>query len=89
MILLEFSYSQDVLNKIKDKPNTRNIFRIQSDDSIMCGLYCIVFIEYMIAGRKFRLTNLFLLTNSLSKERQDNSKYFKGIYGNRKRKPLH
>ena len=27
---------QDVLNKIKDKPITHNISRIQSDDSIIC-----------------------------------------------------
>ena len=28
---------QEVLNKIKDKSITHNIFRIQYDDSIMCG----------------------------------------------------
>ena len=40
--------SQEVLNKIKDISMTCRIFRIQSDDSIMCGFYCAVFIEYMI-----------------------------------------
>ena len=29
--------SQEVLNKIKDKAITHNIFRIQDDDSITCG----------------------------------------------------
>ena len=42
---------QEVLNKIKHKSITLNIFRIQDDDSIMCGFYCITFIEYMIAGK--------------------------------------
>ena len=28
---------QKVLNKIKDKSITHNIFRIQKNDSIMCG----------------------------------------------------
>ena len=28
-----------------------NIFRIQAYDSIMCGYFCIGFIEYMLAGK--------------------------------------
>ena len=40
---------QEVINKIKDKSITHNIFRIYSDDSIICGFYCITFIEYIIA----------------------------------------
>ena len=36
------------------------ILRIQSDDFVMCGFYCIAFIDYMVA-RKTLLdyTNLF------------------------------
>ena len=30
---------QEVLNKIKDKSITLNIFRIQDNDFIMCGFY--------------------------------------------------
>jgi len=38
----------------------RNIYRIQSNDSIMCGYYCIKFIEYMFAGKNLiDFTNLF------------------------------
>ena len=38
------------------------IFKIQSDDSIMCGFYFIAFIEYMLAGKKLLdYTNLFSL----------------------------
>ena len=36
---------QEILNKIKDKSIPLNMFRIQSDDSIMCEYY-IAFIEY-------------------------------------------
>ena len=51
---------QEVLNKIKDKSITQNIFRIQDDDSIMCEFYCIAFIEYMFAGKTLLdYTNLF------------------------------
>ena len=35
----------------KKKSITHSIFRTQDDDSIMCGFYCIAFIEYMIAGK--------------------------------------
>ena len=40
-----------VLNKIKAKSITHNIFLIQSDDSVVCRFYCITFIEYVIAGK--------------------------------------
>ena len=41
---------QEVLNKIRDKSITHSIFRIQNNEPIMCGLYCITFREYMLAG---------------------------------------
>ena len=38
--LFEIEYiPQAVLSKIKNKSITHNIFRVQSDDSIMCGFY--------------------------------------------------
>ena len=38
----------------------RNIFRIQAYDSIMCGYFCIKFINYMLKGKRFLdYTNLF------------------------------
>ena len=39
------------LNKIGDKSVTHNIIRIQDNESIMCGYFCIAFIEYMLAGK--------------------------------------
>ena len=32
---------------------TTNIFRIQAFDSIMCGYFCIGFIDFMLAGNTF------------------------------------
>ena len=51
---------QEVLNKIKDKSITHIISRIQSDDSVKRGFYCIAFTECMTA-RKTLLdyTNVF------------------------------
>ena len=61
---------QELLSKIRDKSishiifrnksNTHNTFRIQDNESIMRGLYCITFIEYMLAGKTLLdYTNLF------------------------------
>ena len=51
---------QEVLNKIRDKLITHNIFRIQDNESIICGFYCIAFIEYMLPGKNFLdYTNFF------------------------------
>ena len=39
---------------------TTNIFRIQAYDSIMCGYFCIGFINFMLAGKTLTdFTNLF------------------------------
>ena len=42
---------QEVLSKCNDKSITHNIFKIQDDESILCGFFCITFIEYMLAGK--------------------------------------
>ena len=48
------------LNKIKDKPITHNIFRVQDNESIMCRFYFIAFKEYLLAGKTLlNFTNLF------------------------------
>ena len=41
-----------------------NIFRIQAYDSIMCGYFCIGFIDFMLAGKTLTdFTNLFSPNN--------------------------
>ena len=37
------------VNKVKDKSVNHNTYRIQYNE--LCGLYCIAFIEYMLAGK--------------------------------------
>ena len=39
---------QEVLSKIKDKSKTYSIFRIQSNDTVMCKFYCIALINSML-----------------------------------------
>ena len=46
-------------NLLKIKTIT-NSFRIQAYDSIMCGYFCMGFINFMLAGKKLSdYTNLF------------------------------
>ena len=52
LILLEY-IPQEVLNKIKDKSITDNIFRIQDNASNMCGFCCIAFIQYIFFRKNF------------------------------------
>ena len=42
---------QEVLSKISNKLINHNIFRIQDNDYILCGFYCIAFIQYMLTGK--------------------------------------
>ena len=76
----DFEYiPQEVLNKIKDKSITHNIFRIQNNESIMCRFYCIAFIEYMLVAK-----TLLDYTNFFSQNEYKNGKiiykYFKDKY---------
>ena len=74
---------QEVLNKIKDKSITHNIFRIQDDESIMCGFYCIAFIGYMLAGKTLLDFTNFFFPNDYEKHDKVIYKYFKDKYGRR------
>ena len=75
---------QEVLCKINEKPITHNIFRIQSNDSIMCRFSCYRFYgTYMIVGKTlFDYTNLFS-PNDYQKNDMIKYKYFKDKYGKR------
>ena len=57
---------------MQDKSITYNVFRIPDDDSVMCGFYCFVFMEYMLLGKTLLdYTNLFS-PNDYKKKVQDN-----------------
>ena len=49
---------------------TGNIFRIQAYDSIMCGYFCVEFINYMLKGKALLdYTNLFSPNNFKKNDR--------------------
>ena len=45
---------------VRNKNIKANIFREQANNSVMCGYFCIGFIDFMLAGKKLTdYTNLF------------------------------
>ena len=51
---------KDIEHDIGNKEIKASIFRLQAYDSIMCGYYCIEFINYMLKGKTLLdYTNLF------------------------------
>ena len=51
---------KDIRTFINNKNIKTNTFRIQAYDSIMCGYFCIGFINFMLAGKALtEFTNLF------------------------------
>ena len=76
---------QEVLNKIEDKSVTQRIFRIQDNESIMCGYYCAAFIEYMLAGKTLLDYTNLLSPNGYKKNDSIIYKYFKDEYDRRRK----
>ena len=42
---------KEMIKFIGNKNITTNIYRIKADDSIMCGYFCIGFIDFMLKGK--------------------------------------
>ena len=61
MIVLELNIFQKKLKKsIGNKSIITNIYRIQAYDSMMCGYFCIGFVDFMLKGKSLlEYTNLF------------------------------
>ena len=51
---------EEIKNFIRNKNIKAIIFVVQANDSVMCGYFCIRFIDFMLAGKKLTdYTNLF------------------------------
>ena len=51
---------KEIKKFINNKNIIANIFRVQTNDSVMCGYFCIGFIDCMLAGKNLtNYTNLF------------------------------
>ena len=53
---------EEIKEFVSNKNIIANIFRVQANNSIMCGYFCIGFIDFMLAGKKLAdFTSLFSL----------------------------
>ena len=51
---------EEIKEIVGNKNIIANIFEVQANDSVMCGYFCIGFIDYMLAGKKLiDYTSLF------------------------------
>ena len=51
---------EEIKEFVRNKNIIANIFRVQANNSVMCGYFCIGFIDFMLAGKKLTdYTNLF------------------------------
>ena len=51
---------EEIKEFIGNKNIKANIFRVQANNSVMCGYFCIGFIDFMLAGKRLTdITNLF------------------------------
>ena len=55
---------KEIKDFVKNKNITASIFKIQAHDSVMCGYFCIGFIDFMFKGKTLtEYTNLFSPNN--------------------------
>ena len=67
---------KEIIKFIKNRNIKTNIFRIQAYDSIMCGYFCIAFIDFMFKGKSLTdYINLFS-PNDFKKNNDTILKYF-------------
>ena len=68
--------SKEIIKLIGNKSIITNIYRIQACDSIMCGYFCIGFIDFMLKGKSLlEYANLFT-PNEYEKKEKIILKYF-------------
>ena len=44
---------EEIKEFVGNKNIIANIFRVQANNSVMCGYFCIGFIDFMLAGKNF------------------------------------
>ena len=58
---------EEIKKFIGNKNIKANIFRVQANNSLMCGYFCIGFIDFMLAGKKLTDFTVFFLLMTLKK----------------------
>ena len=58
---------EEIKEFIGNKSIKANIFRVQANNSVMCGSFCIVFVDFMLAGKNFTDYRNFFSPHDLKK----------------------
>ena len=68
---------EEIKEFFRNKNIKANIFRVQANNSVMCGYFCTGFIDFMLAGKK--LTDCTSLFSPQDFDKNDNIilRYFK------------
>ena len=69
---------KEIKEFVKNKNIKTNIFRIQAHNSVMCGYFCIGFIDFMLAGKKLTDYNDLFSPGDFKKNANIILTYFKG-----------
>ena len=68
---------EEIKKFIGHKNIKANIFRVQANNSIMCGYLCIGFIDFMLVGKKLTGFTIFFSPHDFEKNDEIISSYFK------------
>ena len=69
--------SKEIKGFIGNKNTKANIYRIQANDSVMCGYFCIGLIGFMLAGKKLTDYTALFSPYDFNKNDQIILSYFK------------
>ena len=61
LIVLVLNIFLKKLKNLFEIKTKTNIFQVQANDSVMCGYFCIGFIDFMLAGKKLTKVVKYLL----------------------------
>ena len=61
LIVLVLNIFLKKLKNLFEIKTKTNIFQVQANDSVMCGYFCIGFIDFMLAGKKLTKIVKYLL----------------------------
>ena len=68
---------EEIKEFIENKNIKANIFRVQANNSVMCGYFCIGFIDFMLAGKKLTDFTSLLSPHDFKKNANIILSYFK------------
>ena len=58
---------EEIKEFVGNKNIIGNIFRVQANNSVMCGYFCIGFIDFMLVGKKMTIVLVSFLPMSLKR----------------------